>query len=79
MLDCVLHDLMCDYLEGRKDTALILLREAWHRGVESENIECWEMFCHNNFPACDDKSYVAALETVRDELMDEALAKITSL
>lgn len=78
MLDCVLHDLMRDYLEGRKDTALILLREAWYRGMESEGVQCWEMFDHNNFPLWDEKSYRASLETVRDDLMDMARDEITS-
>ena len=78
MLEAVLHDLMCDCIEGKSNTALVLLREAFYRGMDDEGIECWEMFSHNNFPMRDDGSYRAALETVRDELMDDARARITS-
>lgn len=79
MLDTVLVDLMHDCIEGRNDTALILLREAFNRGMGDMGVESWGMFDHGNFPNPCDISCVAALRAVRDGVMDMARADITSL
>jgi hypothetical protein len=77
MLESVLKHLIWRHEKYGDDTILILAREAFERGMGDMDVECWGMFDHGNFPIPCDSSYVAALETVRDAVMDDAREKIT--